>query len=330
MAQTQTTTPQQDAFLDAARKAFHDLEDNLRYSRSAKDIRETVAKIRVDLAKAGFTPGALDEAGKKTTAEMERRLRQAAANQHIRSARQAIVNFETMSTFYDKALIAEIVGGIRLHLKYAGASAAVLDEYGNSTAQQMEARIDQACVRAHLVGARKRLEKLETSTEYMTTDAIDDVVAAIQEHLVEAGADASELDKTGQSTAAEMEDRFNAAVVRMHLRSARKDFEDLDAMNVPKDKKSIEDIVKKIHHHLECAGKDASALDETGQSSKRDMEDRVKFAMAAIQPMARNAFAEAAAAAEVATKKRSAEPEVSSQRSVMEITRDMSRGFSMR
>jgi hypothetical protein len=173
------------------------------------------------------------------------------------------------------------------YIKQIGAHVPVSGDLKQKTPEKMQEYIEAATKIAHLNAARSILVDLETEGEnsVYTEDSIYYLRSRIFEHLIEAEAGVEALDETGKSTAAAIDRRIDSAVKHASLIYARHVFDALENhVHV-----ELEDIdedgygglrywVNTINQILAEAGEDLSALDSTGQSTVKDIEQRIEEA----------------------------------------------------
>ncbi len=232
-----------------------------------RSIKEEIAALGKDLS-------ALDPSGKSSNEQIQERFKRAAIRAHIVSARRQFDDFEKTDIAHDFTIVDHIASRIKAHIVAAHADFSILDPSGKNTTAQMEERLKKAASRANIITARKRFAEFETREE----DSLypEHVERAIRNSLSAAGADMSALDATGQSSAEQMESRFQQATVRGHILNARKEFAGLEATDEGLD---VEFHEKEIRDSLATAGADMSALDPSGASSAERMEARLKQAV---------------------------------------------------
>lgn len=127
--------------LDTARDMLAKLEDKTAY-HNAHALAFLVEKIHDRLLDDDLDAAALDPTGQSTAAQMEARIAAAARDAATRSARAKFNVFEHTQMTHSETMLRHAAQDIRDLFNAAGATAAVLDPTGQSTAAQMEARIE--------------------------------------------------------------------------------------------------------------------------------------------------------------------------------------------
>lgn len=149
-------------------------------------------------------------------------------------------------------------------LAAAGVDMAALDPTGQSTAEQMQERLDRAVARGHLDRARKLFAYFEEGHTGVQRQKQD-----ILRHLRLAGDKSlSALDPSGKSAEEEIEERLKQAAKFGHLLEARAAFVQLE-----KGSTWVDNCIEEIRKGLVFAEADKSALDPSGRSTKEEMEE---------------------------------------------------------
>ncbi len=159
------------------------------------------------------------------------------------------------------------VKSIREHLDKAGLRLADLDPLGRSTDAQMEKRLQQAASRGYLIFARREFSELEKTA---AGNDLEVHIKIIKNRLAQSGFSIAALDESGASTDAQMEERFQRAVSRIHLIHARREFAELKDSETGR---YVGLIVDKIKKSLSAAGADMSALDPSGKYTAGQMDE---------------------------------------------------------
>jgi hypothetical protein len=124
--------------------------------------------------------------------------------------------------------------------------------------------------------ALRYFKGLETSEYGHPTATINGDVRHIRECLAAEGKTIAALDRSGESTDEQMEERLQRAIKRKHLIGAQKDFSRLEAQETAGDIEGVNMYVGFIREHLREAGLSVSALDPTGNSTDEQMEERLQ------------------------------------------------------
>ncbi len=167
---------------------------------------------------------------------------------------------------------------LRLSMERYGMKLTILDETGTKTVEEMENMLHDLKQHERIREARRLFHEFETDTTVMKFREILDRIANIRRNLNIVGVSAVMLDPTNASSWEEMEDRIEAAKVKAHLRKAHFEFAKLENDAEMDSVGTLERTITEIYNQLKAADLDAAALDETGMSSKEEMELRIALA----------------------------------------------------
>ena len=169
----------------------------------------------------------------------------------------------------------------------------LLDETGQSTAEQIEERLNDAVKALHLRSARKILENFERG--YIgggTARGLTDRIHKMHDFLNGAEADVTALDETGQSSEQEMKARIEKSLREVSLTIARKEFKNFEGRQGVKYHSIVASTAQEIRALFEQAGEDASALDLSGEFTAAEMEERIDANVARLEAVAQDRHVE--------------------------------------
>lgn len=154
----------------------------------------------------------------------------------------------------DVSKISRLFKIINSFLSNYNESAAPDVEASNIKTADMEARLKKAIAIASLVNARRKLDEFENINKAYRIHQIDSFAREIHDLVTRAGVDTAALDVTGSSTAKDMDDRIEQAVIRASLISGRKELIKLETLKVTHGVGSIDNRANTIQELFQKAG----------------------------------------------------------------------------
>lgn len=265
--------------LAAAREKFHDYENATAAGLGTMtDYLEQ--KIAEHLKAAGAKPEDLDPEGRSTQANIEGRMKTARQRLHLMAAREELKSFETTISCVYADEPDKQEKDIRQHLAVAEQDLPALDESGNSTAADIEKRLQNARWRMQVRAARevyRYLQKLEEDDSGIYT--FEYSLGKLRKYLAVAGADASVLDETHLRTAPEMEDRLTKLEQRLHFYAAKKALADFEMAGAPQKLDDIYARAESISGKFNKAGDHIEAVNPDDPDAREKITERLEAAM---------------------------------------------------
>jgi len=264
-------TPQERA-LKEARERFGNFPTHTSDMTDMVDFH--AQQIHAKLKEAGLGPAALgfasDAAGE---AEIEKRRKDCA----LRSARKMFGAYLTDLYPRELSSVEFRRGQIAKMVAHAGRGLEALDENGNSTVADIEARLDAAGKAMLRLTARKLFRELTEGDTASKADLLDHYKKTLTDTVVAAGFGWADIDPQAGGEAA-VKDKLEAGLRRCNLLAARNALAKFRVTPTDWPEHMIEYHVNKINTFLKCAEADAAALDPAGKATTAEMERAIEGA----------------------------------------------------
>lgn len=218
---------------------------------------------------------------------------------NLQNAREYFQELETRQNAPEILDVKDAVYILESYLKKEGLDFDALDPTGESSVEEMRARVDKHSKRLHLIKARDILDALEKDDGERTYIETNKILLELISNLDASGADYSALDPTGNSTKEEMGKRVDDAAKRREIMMARRQFKNIQSRVDMRDRllfdtaHPIRDMEQSIRRKLATAGVGFEALDETGEKTAEEMEAELKVVcQSALVDEAKKAYQE--------------------------------------